>query len=132
MQDISIDVIDRALLEQLQTDASLSNQDLALRLHLSPATCLRRVKRLRNAGLIEREVAILNPARVAASLGHGVCAIVEITLDRQDTGALELFERFDKIPMPNLRLDEDAAQSIMDFLQEETDRQQSLQAAQLQ
>ena len=93
MQDISIDVIDRALLEQLQTDASLSNQDLALRLHLSPATCLRRVKRLRDAGLIEREVAILNPARVAASLGHGVCAIVEITMDRQDTGALELFER---------------------------------------
>lgn len=93
MQDISIDVVDRALLEQLQTDASLSNQDLALRLHLSSATCLRRVKRLRDAGLIEREVAILNPARVAASLGHGVCAIVEITLDRQDTGALELFER---------------------------------------
>ncbi len=93
MQEITIDATDQALLKQLQKDASLSNQDLALQLHLSPATCLRRVKRLRDAGLIEREVAILNPARVAAILGHGVCAVVEITLDRQDTGALELFER---------------------------------------
>ena len=93
MQENTIDATDKALLQQLQTDASLSNQDLALQLHLSPATCLRRVKRLRDAGLIEREVAILNPARVAATVGYGVCAVVEITLDRQDTGALELFER---------------------------------------
>ncbi|OYP98392.1 hypothetical protein B7L09_29320 [Pseudomonas mandelii] len=53
-------------------------------------------------------------------------------LAEKDPIALELFERFDKIPMPNLRLDENAAQSIMGFLQEETDRQQPLQAAQLQ
>ena len=93
MKEIETDLLDLALLKQLQADASLSNQDLALHLHLSPATCLRRVKRLRDAGLIEREVAILNPARVAAVLGHGLAAIVEITLDRQDTGALERFER---------------------------------------
>ncbi|MNF13960.1 hypothetical protein D3C80_2159810 [compost metagenome] len=36
---------------------------------------------------------------------------------------MELFERFDRIPMPNLRMDEKSAQSIIDFLQEETDRQ---------
>jgi protein SCO1/2 len=36
---------------------------------------------------------------------------------------MELFERFDKIPMPNLRMDEKSAQSIIAFLQEETDRQ---------
>ena len=41
---------------------------------------------------------------------------------------MALFEQYGKIPMPNLRLDENAAQAIMDFLQEETDRQQSLSA----
>ncbi|MGB5825036.1 MAG: electron transporter SenC, partial [Pseudomonas mandelii] len=50
-------------------------------------------------------------------------------LAEKDPLALALFERFDKIPMPNLRLDENAAQSILGFLQEETDRQQPLQAA---
>ena len=53
-------------------------------------------------------------------------------LKEKDPIAVELFERYDKIPMPNLRLDEKSAQSIMEFLQEETDRQQPLQAAQAQ
>ncbi|PFN93124.1 electron transporter SenC, partial [Bacillus sp. AFS076308] len=53
-------------------------------------------------------------------------------LKEKDPIAVELFERFDKIPMPNLRLDEKSAQSIVDFLQEETERQQPLQAAQAQ
>ena len=53
-------------------------------------------------------------------------------LAEKDPIAVELFERFDKISMPNLRLDENAAQSIVGFLQEETDRQQPLQAAQVQ
>ena len=83
---------DLLLLRQLQLDASLSNQALAERVHTSPPTCLRRVKRLRDAGLIERQVAILNPERLAATLGHGLSAIVEITLDRQDAAALDGFE----------------------------------------
>ncbi|KAB0486985.1 Cytochrome oxidase Cu insertion factor, SCO1/SenC/PrrC family [Pseudomonas reinekei] len=44
-------------------------------------------------------------------------------LAQKDPIALELFERFDKIPMPNLRMDEHAAQSIIEFLQAQTDRQ---------
>ena len=49
-------------------------------------------------------------------------------LVQKDPVAMALFEQYGKIPMPNLRLDENAAQAIMDFLQEETDRQQSLSA----
>jgi DNA-binding Lrp family transcriptional regulator len=56
-------------------------------------TCLRRVKRLRDAGLIERQIAVLNGERLAPLIGHGLSAIVEITLDRQDHLALEAFER---------------------------------------
>lgn len=83
-----LDSTDLRILAQLQDDASLSNQDLAERVHVSPATCLRRVKRLQEAGVIERQVAILSPEK----LGHGLTAIVEITLDRQGVEHLEAFE----------------------------------------
>jgi DNA-binding Lrp family transcriptional regulator len=92
MESITLDNTDIALLAQLQRDASLSNQDLAERVHTSPPTCLRRVKRLRDAGLIEREIAILNTEKMAEALGHGLTAVVEITLDRQDAQSLDAFE----------------------------------------
>lgn len=91
-ESITLDAIDWALLDQLQTDASQSNQDLARQVHVSPPTCLRRVKRLQEAGLIERQVAILSRDRLAPLLGHGLEAIVEITLDRQDAQAMDAFE----------------------------------------
>ncbi|MDQ8003115.1 MAG: Lrp/AsnC family transcriptional regulator, partial [Pseudomonadota bacterium] len=58
-EEFNLDAIDWRLLDALQHDASRTNQQLALDTHLSPATCLRRVQRLRQAGLIEREVALL-------------------------------------------------------------------------
>ena len=87
-----LDSIDLKLLEALQTDASLSNQALAARVHISPSTCLRRVKRLRDAGLIERQIALLSPDKLSVLLGHGLTAIIEITMDRQGAGQLEVFE----------------------------------------
>lgn len=92
MELISLDAVDRQLLALLQRDASMSNQTLAERVHTSPPTCLRRVKRLHEAGLIERQIAILNPEKLSATIGFGLTAIVEITLDRQDVQALEQFE----------------------------------------
>jgi len=92
MEQINIDELDLKLLESLQTDASLSNQALAERVHISPPTCLRRVKRLRDAGLVEREIALLSPDKLAAFTGHGLTAIAEITLDRQGTEQQEAFE----------------------------------------
>jgi Lrp/AsnC family transcriptional regulator, leucine-responsive regulatory protein len=89
---IALDAIDLALLEQLQADASLSNQDLAEAVHVSPPTCLRRVKRLRETGLIERQIAILDTDRLARITGHGLQAIVEITLDRQGDKEQQAFE----------------------------------------
>ena len=93
MEQINIDDTDIKLLQALQDDASLSNQALAERMHVSPPTCLRRVKRLRDAGLIEREIAVLSPDKLAALLGHGLTAIVEITLDRQAAEQLDAFEQ---------------------------------------
>ncbi|GGC98128.1 Lrp/AsnC family transcriptional regulator [Undibacterium terreum] len=76
-----LDELDRRILQQLQQDASLTNHELAARVHASPPTCLRRVKRLVDEKVIARQVAILSPEKVGASL----TAIVEITLDHQAT-----------------------------------------------
>ena len=92
MEHLILDATDLLLLDQLQQDASITNQMLAERVHTSAPTCLRRVKRLRDAGLIERQIAILNADKLAPLLGHGLTAIVEITLDRQDADNLEAFE----------------------------------------
>ena len=93
MEQITTDEIDLLLLDQLQQDASLSNQELAQRVNTSPPTCLRRVKRLRDAGLIERQIAILSTDKLSPVLGHGLNVIVEITLDRQGAEAQEAFEQ---------------------------------------
>ena len=87
--EVELDSTDMRLLELLQNDASVSNQDLAAAAHMSPATALRRVRRLVDAGVIDRRVALLNPDRI----GHGLSAIVEITLDRQGAEHLDAFEQ---------------------------------------
>jgi DNA-binding Lrp family transcriptional regulator len=86
--DVLLDPTDLRVLDVLQRDASLSNQDPAAAAMTSPATSLRRVKRLVDAGVIERRVAILSPAR----LGAGLTAIAEVTLDRQGAEHLAAFE----------------------------------------
>ena len=92
MEQINLDEVDMTLLDAMQTDASLNNLELASRARISPPTCLRRVKRLRDAGLIEREIALLSPDKLAVIIGHGLTAIVEITLDRQGSEQLDAFE----------------------------------------
>ena len=93
MESIAIDAVDLLLLDALQKDASLSNQALAALAHISPPTCLRRVKRLVDSGLVERQVAILSADKLAPLLGHGLQAIVEITLERQGEEAQAAFEQ---------------------------------------
>ena len=88
MEYSELDEIDLHLLALLQEDASLSNVALAERVHVSPPTCLRRIKRLIEGGWIERQVAVLSRDR----LGHGLQALVEVTLDRQHAEALDAFE----------------------------------------
>lgn len=82
-----LDAIDVRILELLQSDASQANQDLAAAAHVSAATALRRVRRLKQAGIVERSVALLAPAKVG-----GLQAIVEVQLDRQGAEHLDAFE----------------------------------------
>ena len=88
IKPIALDANDLRLLDILQQDASLSNQALAEAAHTSPATCLRRVKRLVETGVIERRVALLSPLHLQA----GLTTLVEVTLDRQGAEHLAAFE----------------------------------------
>lgn len=85
---IELDELDIRILEQLQVDAALTNHELARRVHASAPTCLRRVRRLRETGVIEKQVAIVNPNKV----GNTLTAIIEVTLDVQTTENLHAFE----------------------------------------
>jgi len=86
-ENSKIDAIDLRLLDLLQDDAAQSNQDLAAAAHVSPATALRRVRRLTEAGFIERRVALLAPGKTG-----GLQALVEVQLDRQGAEHLDAFE----------------------------------------
>lgn len=83
-----LDELDRRILDVLQADASLTNHALAAQVHASAPTCLRRVRRLVEAGVIEKQVAIVAPDKVGTSL----TAIVEVTLDRQSAESMTAFE----------------------------------------
>lgn len=85
---IDLDELDRRILNALQNDAAQTNNDLAASVHVSAPTCLRRVKRLLDAGVIVRQVAIVAPEKV----GPALTAIVEITLDHQAAERMEEFE----------------------------------------
>ncbi|TFW27451.1 Lrp/AsnC family transcriptional regulator [Massilia horti] len=86
---VELDDLDRRILNALQADAARTNAELAELVHVSPPTCLRRVKQLVDRGVIERQVAILAPDKV----GAGLTAIVEITLDVQAAERMTEFEK---------------------------------------
>ncbi|WP_338768953.1 Lrp/AsnC family transcriptional regulator [Massilia sp. METH4] len=86
--DSPLDELDRRILNVLQENAAITNADLAQLVHVSAPTCLRRVKALRDGGIIERQVAIVAPDKVGARL----TAIVEITLDVQAAERMAEFE----------------------------------------
>jgi DNA-binding Lrp family transcriptional regulator len=87
--EVQLDSIDRAILNELQQSGRLSNQELAQRVHLSPSACLRRVKKLEDAGVIDRYVALLNPKAVGR---HGTSFTI-INLESMNTPLLEAFEQ---------------------------------------
>jgi Lrp/AsnC family leucine-responsive transcriptional regulator len=79
--------VDRRILEVLQTDAQLSNVELAERVGLSPSPCLRRVKLLEAQGLIGGYVALLDRRKI----GLGVMAFVEVQMDRHSDVGVAAF-----------------------------------------
>jgi len=86
---LQLDRIDRAILKQLQNDASVSNVSLAAKVKLSPPACLRRVERLKEMGLIRSVVALLDPK----ALGAGMLVVIGVVLDRSTPESFAEFEK---------------------------------------
>jgi Lrp/AsnC family leucine-responsive transcriptional regulator len=86
--DAALDAIDRRILRVLQRDGGVANQALADEIGLSPPACLKRVRRLRAAGIIERTVALLAPA----ALGYPLLTVVRIKLERPAEPIMRDFE----------------------------------------
>ena len=84
-----LDRTDRAILAELQRDGRMPNNVLADRVGLSPAPCLRRVRRLETDGYIAGYAALLAPDR----LDRGLVVYVRIRLSHQTRDAIERFER---------------------------------------
>lgn len=83
-----MDSVDRAILFQLQQDGRLSNVDLSARVGLSPTPCLRRVRNLEEAGIIQGYHADLDPT----AIGRGFQVLVHANMMVKDQSTIEAFE----------------------------------------
>ncbi|NMM29251.1 MAG: Lrp/AsnC family transcriptional regulator [Glaciimonas sp.] len=84
----TLDQVDRKLLNLLQKDNQTSTRVLADRLQVSQPTCLRRIRELREAGVISANVAMIDPF----ALGYGMLAFLEISLINQSDNHMMQFE----------------------------------------
>lgn len=82
---VPLDDFDRRLLAELQLDAQRPVAAIAETVGLSPPACYRRIRRLRESGAIDREVAIVRPR----TLGWPLSMIVMVTLDREDLRTID-------------------------------------------
>jgi Lrp/AsnC family transcriptional regulator len=87
--NLDLDATDRRILRELQADATIPLAELAERIGLSQTPCWKRVKRLTEAGVIERRVALLNRDR----LDLGLVVFVAIRTSRHDQDWLDAFAR---------------------------------------
>lgn len=86
---MQFDEFDIRLLEALQEDNLLSASKLADQTRLSPGSCLRRIKRMREEGVIAKDVSILNPEAV----GRKLTMVVLVSLERERVDLIEEFKK---------------------------------------
>jgi DNA-binding Lrp family transcriptional regulator len=90
-----LDDIDRRILRALQRDGRLQNVELAKEVGLSPSPCLRRVRLLEQAGVIDRYVAVLDPSKI----GLGLSMFARVWLVAQDAETIDRFiEAMTRLP----------------------------------
>ena len=84
-----LDKLDKRILQALQRDGSITNLELAEQIGLSPSPCARRVKQLEEAGIINKQVTLLN----ASQLDLKLTALIQISMDRHTPDRFEVFEK---------------------------------------
>jgi Lrp/AsnC family leucine-responsive transcriptional regulator len=86
---MEFDAFDLKLLSILQLSTRGTAEELAQQVGLSPSACLRRVRRLREVGVIEAEVAVLAPRKV----GRELTMVVQVALERERADIMDAFKR---------------------------------------
>lgn len=86
---MALDKLDKRILQALQRDGSITNLELAEQIGLSPSPCARRVKQLEEAGIINKQVTLLN----ASQLDLKLTALIQISMDRHTPDRFEVFEK---------------------------------------
>lgn len=84
-----LDKIDKKILSYLQENNQITNLELAEKIGISAPPCFRRVKRLRELGVIERDVSLIDPTKI----DHYLIAFVSVALEKQREDMLSHFER---------------------------------------
>ena len=87
MPEMRFDRIDDAILRALQNNARLSNKELANRVGLAPSSCLERVRRLQQRGVLQGYRAVVDPK----ALGVGLQAFVAVRLSQHSREVVETF-----------------------------------------
>jgi len=85
----NIDSIDAKILEHLQADASLSVSDIADKIGMTPPPCWRRIRRLREEGILDKQVWLVDPQKV----GLGVTVYATVKLVTHDPEATSAFQK---------------------------------------
>jgi DNA-binding Lrp family transcriptional regulator len=85
----SLDRVDQRILDELQTHARISNQDLAKRVGLSSAPCWRRLRRLEEEGFIAGYATLLNPS----AIGLPILAYAQVTLENHHPESVRQFDQ---------------------------------------
>ena len=86
----TLDRTDFAIIAELQNDARLANKELAARVHLAPSSCLERVRRLRDTGVLTGFHAKVEPA----ALGIGLQAMIAVQLNHHSAGIVQAFQDY--------------------------------------
>ncbi|MBR7889884.1 Lrp/AsnC family transcriptional regulator [Marinomonas sp. A79] len=120
---MGFDKIDLKILREIQQDSSLTNQELADRVGLSPSPCLRRVKALEESGVIDRSVTLLDQSK----LGLKLSVFIQISMDRHTPDRFEVFEStlasFPEVKSCNLVTGQ-SADYLLEVVVEDMDRYQ--------
>ena len=85
----TLDKVDRKILNLLQKNNQISTRVLADKVHISQPTCLRRIRDLREAGVIHADVSMVD----AFALGYGMLAFLEVSLINQSEECMSSFEQ---------------------------------------
>lgn len=86
---MELDKYDKLILQTIQKQGRISNQELAEAINLSPSPCLRRVRQLEEAGLIDGYVALVN----ARELGLTLLSFIQISMDKHTPERFASFEK---------------------------------------